>query len=188
MHEDQANLAHAVGKRSPFSSLRQEAYLNLMRTQAIASAPFDQLFKAHGISQPLYNILRILQGHEQRDRDAGREHRGLPVLRIGQEMVTREPDMTRLINRLEKAGLALRCRCEHDRRVIYVRLTDEGRTLLGRLKPATEALHAEQFPLLSEDELATLIDLLFRAAHHPEPDAEAPSDARGTDFDPGTAP
>ena len=164
MGRAQSNLARLLGKQSTFGSPRQEAYLNLMRTQAIASGPFDRLFKAHGISQPLYNILRILRGHQARDGEAKREHRGLPVLRIGDEMVTREPDMTRLVNRLEKAGLAERCRCDDDRRIVYVRITEGGVELLDRLEPETEALHAAQFRGLSDDELRTLNDLLFRAA------------------------
>jgi DNA-binding MarR family transcriptional regulator len=161
---DRSNLARLLGKQRPFASPRQEAYLNLMRTQAIASAPFDRLFKSHGISQPLYNILRILRGHLDRDEAAGRVHIGIPVLRIGQEMITREPDLTRLVNRLEKAGLASRNRGSEDRRVVFVRLTEAGVTLLDRIQAQTESLHESQFRGLSDDELRTLNDLLFRAA------------------------
>lgn len=164
MGKAQSNLARLLGKQHVFGSPRQEAYLNLMRTQAIASTPFDRLFKAHGISQPLYNILRILRGHRRQDLDAGRDHVGLPVLRIGEEMVTLEPDVTRLVNRLEKAGLAERCRCDEDRRVVYVRITEAGLDLLETMAPKTDALHESQFRSLSDDELRTLNDLLFRAA------------------------
>ena len=164
MTTDRSNLARLVGKTTPFASPRQEAFLNLMRTQAIISAPFDRLFKSHGISQPLYNILRILAGHQERDAEADHEHEGVPVLRIGEDMVTREPDMTRLVNRLEKAGLAERRRCARDRRVVYVRITDAGEGLLERLAPEIDALHATQFRGLRDDELRSLNDLLFRAA------------------------
>lgn len=164
MDSSPSNLARLLGKQHTFRSPRQEAFLNLMRTQTIISAPFDRLFKSHGISQPLYNILRILRGHRASDLDAGRDHIGLPVLRIGDEMVTLEPDMTRLINRLEKAGLAERCRCNEDRRVVHVRITDAGLALLDRLAPEADALHESQFRGLSDDELQTLNDLLFRAA------------------------
>tara|TARA_E500000318_G_C3545296_1_gene206402 strand:+ start:496 stop:1083 length:588 start_codon:yes stop_codon:yes gene_type:complete len=164
METSPSNLARLLGKQDTFRSLRQEAFLNLMRTQAITSAPFHRLFKAHGISPPLYNILRILRGHQRKDQAAGQTYRGLPVLRIGEEMVTREPDMTRLVNRLEKAGFAERCRCDEDRRVVYVRITDKGLGLLERLGPETDALHESQFRGLSDAELRTLNDLLFRAA------------------------
>ena len=79
-------------------------------------------------------------------------------------MVTLEPDVTRLVNRLEKAGFAERCRCSDDRRVVYVRITESGLALLDLITPETDALHASQFRGLSDDELRTLNDLLFRAA------------------------
>lgn len=159
-----SNLGRLLGKSGPFASPRQEVYLNLMRTQAIASAPFDRLFRSHGISQPLYNILRILRGHLDRDAEAQREHRGIPILKIAEDMVTREPDMTRLINRLEKLGYASRSRCQSDKRVVFVAITDEGTALLDLLQPEAEALHESQFGGLHEDDLRLLNDLLFRAA------------------------
>ena len=79
MPDIRSNLAHLVGKKHPFGSRRQEAYLNLMRTQAVLSAPFDRVFRSHGISQPLYNILRILRGHLEQDTRSGREHAGVPA-------------------------------------------------------------------------------------------------------------
>lgn len=163
MTHDPSNVARLLGKQSGFVSPRQEAFINLMRTQAIASAPFDRLFRANGISAPLYNILRILAGHRQRDLDAGREPVGMPVLRIGAEMISREPDITRLVSRLEKLGLVERCRCDRDRRVVYVRLTGSGLEVLERLGPKIDALHAAQFRGLDDQELRTLNDLLFRA-------------------------
>jgi DNA-binding MarR family transcriptional regulator len=161
-----SGLAERVGKRTPFPSLEQEAYLNLLRTHARLAAPIDRLLKTHGISQPLYNILRILRGHRLRDERAGRDHPGLPVLRIGRDMVAREPDTTRLITRLERLGLVTRVRCERDRRIVYVRVTDKGLGLIDHLRGEIDRIHAAQFEGLSRDELETLNDLLFKAAEH----------------------
>ncbi|MBZ0171877.1 MAG: hypothetical protein K8E66_05810 [Phycisphaerales bacterium] len=176
MSRQRTNLAGRVGKRAPFSSPEQETFLNLVRTHARLAAPFQKLFKARGVSPPLYNILRILRGHMGQDKKTGVPHFGVPVLRIGQEMVTREPDMTRLIARLGKTGLVSRARCEHDRRIVFVRITARGLALLDVLGPEIDALHRSQFGRLSREELRLLNELLFRAADWDEPgrDARAP--------------
>lgn len=163
MERRHASLAVRIGKRRPFASLEQEAYLNLLRTHSVLTAPFDRLLRAHGISQPLYNILRILRGHAERCAGGRVGPAGVPVLRIGQEMVTREPDVTRLVNRLEQAGLAVRARCQADRRVVYVCITNLGVALLDRIGPEIEAIHRAQFQGLSREELRALNDLLFKA-------------------------
>ena len=158
-----ASLAAALGKRTDFESPAQEAYLNLLRTHVDLTSAFDRLFKSHGISQPLYNILRILRGHRLHDEELAREHRGLPIQRIGSMMVTREPDMTRLIDRLEKVGFVERHRCSEDRRVVYVKITDSGLELAERLMPAIATLHAEQLGHMTPDRLRMLSDLLGEA-------------------------
>ena len=95
-------------KRQPFESPEQEAYLNLLRTYGVLSAPFIQLFKQHGMTDTQYNALRILRG-------AGGE---LPCLNIAERMVHRVPDITRLIDRWDRYDLqslalhlAIRRRC-----------------------------------------------------------------------------
>ncbi len=148
---------------SPPFSPERETYLNLVRTHAMLAAPFHRLFKARGLSPALYNILLVLRGHMERDRRSGAEHPGVPVLRIGREMLTREPDMTRLIARLEKAGLVCRSRCERDRRIVFVRITPRGLALLDALEPEIDALHRSQFRRLSREELRLLNALLFKA-------------------------
>ncbi|USN98080.1 MAG: MarR family transcriptional regulator [Phycisphaeraceae bacterium] len=159
-----ADLAGRVGKRQPFASPEQETYLNLVRTHARLAAPFHKLFRTRGISPALYNILRILRGHMRHDEGAGNTHFGVPVLRIGQEMVTREPDMTRLIARLAAGQLVTRARCEEDRRIVYVRITPRGLSLLEVIEPEIDALHRSQFGRLSREELGMLNRLLFLAS------------------------
>ncbi len=159
--------AEQTDRASPPStppSPERETYFTLVRTHAVLAAPFHRLFKARGLSPALYNILLVLRGHMQHDRKTGAEHLGVPVLRIGREMLTREPDMTRLIARLEKAGLVCRARCEHDRRIVFVRITPRGLAMLDALEPEIDALHRSQFGGLSREELRLLNELLNRAS------------------------
>src|SRR4051794_4256717 len=99
-------LKDEIKKRNAFKHPEEEALLNLVRTATALSSEFEQLFKRCGLSEPQYNVLRILRG-------VGAE--GLPSTEIGGRMVTRVPDVTRLVDRLEAAGLCERCRTPEDR-------------------------------------------------------------------------
>ncbi len=167
-----ATLQHELGKRRPFDHPEQEAFLNLMRTQSVLASPFDRLFEEHGISASGFNILRILRGA----REAGLEH-GKPCHAIGEQMVARVPDVTRLVDRLEKAGLVARHRCTKDRRVVYVAITNAGLELLARLDGPTLELHRAQLGHMTPAELQELSRLLTLARagtgggkEHSEPD------------------
>lgn len=149
------NLADEVGKRRPFDSLRQEAYLNLVRSYTQLSGQLSQLFKQHGLTDPRYNALRILRG----------EGKPMQVYQIAERMVTPQTDVTRLVDRLEEAGLVERDRCENDRRVVWVTLTRQGKEVLKKLDKPVADLHKSQFSALSNTELSQLNDLLFRSRH-----------------------
>jgi DNA-binding MarR family transcriptional regulator len=151
-----ASLKDELGKSGSFDSPEQEAYLNLRRTHAVLSAQFARLFKEHGLSDPQYNALRIIAG-------AGRT--GLHSETIGERMVAHDPDTTRLIDRLAKAGLVERRRDPEDRRCVTVCITDEGRRVLRRLAKPVRELHRAQLGHLSDRELKQLNDLLFKARH-----------------------
>lgn len=154
------NLADEVGKVRPFDAPAQEVFLNLVRTQEALANEFEQFFKSHGLSSAQYNALRILRGHAPQL---------MPCSMIAREMVTREPDITRLIDRLERAGFAKRQRCVEDRRVVKVCITEKALDLLHRLDSQVLALHSQQLAHMSEEELATLNALLFRARHRGTP-------------------
>src|SRR5690554_2208580 len=113
-------LQRELRKQQPFESLEHEVSLNLMRSEDFLQAPFAELFRQFGISGPQYNVLRILRGHG----------RALPSLEIAAQMVTRVPDITRLVDRLEAAGLVERHRTPEDRRVVLVQITQKGLDLL----------------------------------------------------------
>src|SRR5262245_13247293 len=143
-------------KKRPFDVPEEEAMLNLQRTLDALAAPFEQLFRERGISDSQYNVLRILRG-------VGAD--GLPCSEIGERMVSRDPDITRLVDRLEKAGLVERARIATDRRVILVRLTPAGLKLVGELDKPVMELHRRQLGHLTRAELATLNRLLVKGRY-----------------------
>ena len=112
------SLQNQLKKKHPFEVPQEEVNLNIQRTYGVLMGPVGRLLKAHQLSAPLYNILRILRG-------AGGD--GLPCSQIGERMVTREPDVTRLVDRLVRAGWVQRKRSEEDRRVVSVALTAIGK-------------------------------------------------------------
>ena len=146
-------LQKELGKKQPFACREQEVALNLLRTADVLSREGHALFERYGLSAQQFNVLRILRGH----RDTG-----LPCQRIVAEMVTQTPDITRLVDRLEAAGLVRRERTEADRRLVLVHVTAAGLTLLARLDEPILALHRAQMEHLSADELAELNRLLVK--------------------------
>lgn len=143
-----------LGKKQPFESHEQEAYLSIMRTASTLSGDFERIFKSHGLTEAMYNALRIL-------RSSG--ERGSMCQELGAHLVSRVPDVTRLVDRLEKKGFAQRLRATHDRRVIYVRISKKGLAALQVLDEPVRELHRSQLSHLSAKELITLAELLAKA-------------------------
>ena len=139
-------------------SLHQVAFVSLARTNAFLSDGVDLVLGARGLSSTQYNVLRILRG-------AGPE--GLCRNEIGERLVTRMPDVTRLLDRMETRGLVSRVRSTEDRRLVNTTLTKHGRALVDELDPGVDGLHREQLGHLTDAELRTLIDLLERARTKP---------------------
>jgi DNA-binding MarR family transcriptional regulator len=159
------SLAAEIKKRQPFECPAQEAYLNLMRTHSMLLGPIEHLFKQHGISPAKYNILRILRGAKNNGESSCH---GLPSLEIADRLITRVPDITRLVDGLEEDGLVVRTRCTDDRRVVYVGITDAGFQLLGVLDEPLMQLHQKTLAHLDENELKEFNRLLVKARHHHE--------------------
>ena len=149
-----AKLQAEIKKQRPFESPAEEAYLNLIRTYGVLEVDFARLFKQHGISEPKYNVLRILRG-------AGGD--GLPSLEIVARMITRVPDVTRIVDRLETQGLVKRERTAADLRVVLVSITKKGLDLIAKLDEPIRQLHCRQLQHLSKAELAELSRLLEKA-------------------------
>src|SRR6185503_1750926 len=110
-------LAKEIRQTKAFSSPAEEAILNIHRTAAVLTALFADTLKPFGLTEIQYNALRILRG-------AGKE--GLSCQEIAERMITRDPDITRLVDRLASRGLVERARSEEDRRVVVTRITASG--------------------------------------------------------------
>ena len=147
-------LAQEIGKKQPFDSPDEEAFLNILRTASVLSNEAARFIKGYGLSEPQYNALRILRGHGSR---------GVPSQTIGEQLVAQVPDITRLVDRLVHAGLAERTRTEDDRRVVIVRATKAGLDLLAKIDRPLRTLHHEQLGHMRKPELAALNTLLVKA-------------------------
>jgi DNA-binding MarR family transcriptional regulator len=145
-------LQYELKKKRAFESAEQEAALSILRTSDQLQIRFARLFREYHLTPSQYNVLRILRG----------EGKPLPILEIAGRTITVVPGITGLIDRLEKAGFVTRVRCEEDRRVIFVALTDHGTATLADLDEPLLALHRQLLGHLSHGDLKDLIRLLER--------------------------
>jgi len=146
-------LQREVKKKLPFDSLAQEASLNVLRTNDQYQIRYMRLFREFGLTPSQYNVLRILRG----------EGEPLPCLEIADRMLTVVPGITGLVDRLEEAGWVTRERCQKDRRVIYVALTDKARKGLAEMDQPILDLHEQLIGHLTPAELKELIRLLEKS-------------------------
>ena len=138
-----------TGKRRVGSS-EEAVFLELLRTTDMLSRGLVQVLKIEDVSSTQYNVLRILRGAPE----------GLPCGEIASRMITRDPDVTRLLDRLEKRELISRCRETEDRRTVRARIAPEGLKLLARLDEPVRAAHRNQLGHLGRQRLKALADLL----------------------------
>lgn len=131
----------------------EAAFLNLLRTTDMLSRGLIQVLKTEDLSATQYNVLRILRGAPD----------GLPCGEISRRMITRDPDVTRLLDRLEKRGLISRSRETRDRRTVMASITPEGLKLLTRLDEPVQAAHRQSLGHLGRDRLRMLTELLSLA-------------------------
>jgi DNA-binding MarR family transcriptional regulator len=144
-------LLQEIHKVTPFDSVQQELFLNIIRTADHLMRGFDELMKPLNLSSTQYNILRILRG-------AGEA--GLACKHIGEHLITRDPDITRLLDRLEGRGLIVRHRDPSDRRRVSTRITEAGLKILKELDKPVLELHRRQVEHLAEEHVLQLIDLM----------------------------
>jgi len=149
-----SSLRDQLRQQKPFRSLYQEAFLNLARTETELHDGIDQVLQPHGLSLTQYNVLRMLRG-------AGND--GLCRNEIRDRLITRMPDVSRLLDRMEEGGLVSRVRSTEDRRLVNTTLTKRGRTLVDQLDDAVAREHQRQLGHLSQTQLRTLIELLTLA-------------------------
>src|ERR1700731_1603387 len=142
--------------RRRVGSAQEAAFLDLLRTTDMLSRGLVQVLKVEDLSSTQYNVLRILRGAPA----------GLFCGEIANRMITRDPDVTRLLDRLEKRTLILRCREAKDRRTGMARITPEGLKLLARLDEPVQGAHRKQLGHLGRSRLRSLVELL-RVARSP---------------------
>ncbi|MBA3345685.1 MAG: MarR family transcriptional regulator [Gemmatimonadales bacterium] len=151
-------LRRELRQGKPFASLEEMVFLSLLRTGDALLEGETALLKTAELSFAQYNVLRILRG-------AGPA--GLACGEIAGRMVNRDPDITRLLDRLESRGLVSRTRDEGDRRVVLARITAEGLAMLQQLDAPIVRLHRAQLAHLSRKQLRALAELLELARTPP---------------------
>ena len=134
-------------------SPEESAFLDLLRTADVLTRGAIGVLKAEDLSLTQYNVLRILRGAPQ----------GLACGDIASRMITRDPDVTRLLDRMEKRGLISRNRETRDRRQVTTRVTPEGLKLVDRMDEPVQKIHRKQLGHLGKDRLRALSDLLAAA-------------------------
>ena len=135
----------------PLLPLEDRIFISLQKTADSLGLEAEQLLKPHGLTGTQYNVLRILRGAEPD---------GLACSGIGERMISHDPDMTRLLDRMEKRGLITRARQTMDRRVVKTRITSAGLALLKSLDQPVRELHKRQFHHIPAARLKSLAGML----------------------------
>jgi len=146
-----ASLKSEIAQQRAFTSIEEEALLNLLRTSDQLHRAFQLKTREWGITSTQYNVLRILRGAHPA---------GLPCTAIGNRMITAEPDITRLLARLKALKLVRQRRDASDRRAVWTGISEAGLKLLKEMDPVIERLPRELFGELDRAELKELIRLL----------------------------
>lgn len=136
-----------------FGGPEEDVYVSLLRTADLLSRSVEKVLKTGDVSPTQYNVLRILRGAPE----------GLTCNEIGKRMITRDPDITRLLDRLEKRGLISRCRETKDRRQVQTRISSGGMRLLRELDGPVTEIHRQQLGHLGREGVRTLQELLEKA-------------------------
>jgi DNA-binding MarR family transcriptional regulator len=150
-------LREEIGQRRPFRTMEEEALLNILRTADRLSLTIQKKLRPYGITMTQYNVLRILRG-------AGPE--GLTCSIIGNLMVAHDPDITRLLGRLEKLKLVRRRRNKKDRRQVCTQISEKGLERLAELDELVDQTNREILGHLSEESLQQMIHLMEQAREH----------------------
>ena len=144
---------------NPFASREEEVYLNIQHTAEALWWGVNETLKQADLTPTQYNVLRILLGAGEAGASCGE---------ISERLVTKDSDITRLLDRLEARGLISRGREAKDRRRITARITEEGLRILAELDRPVAQCHRRQLAHLGEKRLAALSKLLDAARDRPE--------------------
>jgi DNA-binding MarR family transcriptional regulator len=144
-------LRREIHQQKPFGSIEQEAQLSVVRTGSMLVDAFEQLLRPYGITSAQFNVLRILRGAEPE---------GLCRNELRERLLTRMPDVTRLLDRMVEAGLVERTREGEDRRRVRTRMTPKARRLVDKLDNIVAGEHQRRFGHVSKNRLRELIETL----------------------------
>jgi DNA-binding MarR family transcriptional regulator len=136
--------------------LEDQVFVQLLRAADSLAQEAEQLLKASGLTSAQYNVLRILRGAEPE---------GLACSSIAEKMISHDPDITRLLDRMEKRSLITRHRQTSDRRVVKTHITAEGLQLLKHLDRPVRELHKRQFRQVAPERLRALAELMEEIAN-----------------------
>jgi MarR family transcriptional regulator, organic hydroperoxide resistance regulator len=139
------------------TGIEDQVFVAILKTADALSAQAEQLIKTSGLTGAQYNVLRILRG-------AGPD--GLPCNGISERMISRDPDMTRMLDRMEARQWITRERQKEDRRVVKAHITEEGLKLLKKLDAPVRELHKNQFKHMSATRQKTLLELVIEVIPH----------------------
>jgi DNA-binding MarR family transcriptional regulator len=145
------SLKQEIEQERPFASIEEEVFLNLLRSSDYLNRAFQRRTRGYGVTSTQYNVLRILRGAQPE---------GLTCASIGRRMITAEPDITRLLNRLKALRLIRQHRDRHDRRVVWTQITETGLELLVTMDPVIERAPSDLLGHMRPQELAELSRLL----------------------------
>jgi DNA-binding MarR family transcriptional regulator len=148
------DLQTSIKQKKAFACPEEELFLNLMRTHSVLAGKQEAMFKEKSLTMVQYNVLRILRGAEEGE---------LRTHDICDRMVTRVPDITRLIDRLIKASFVTRRRCSEDRRAVYVKITTKALKLLKELDGPAKDSAISLFGSMTKKDIKTLNNLLVEA-------------------------
>lgn len=146
-------LRDEIKQKRPFDSPQQVAYLSVQRTASVLGRGPSEVLRRSGLTPTQYNVLRILRGADG----------PLTCSEVGERMIALDPDVTRLLDRLEEKELVRRERSTEDRRVVVSEITEKGREIVDDLDEPVAQLHAKQLGHMGEEKLRTLTALLEEA-------------------------
>jgi len=161
-----SKLQDEIKKVRPFERREEEVFLNLLRAADVLARGVEELLKTAGLTPTQYNVLRILRGAGatvNHGRKGAADETALACGEIAERMITRDPDITRLLDRLEQRGLITRFRGEKDRRVVRSMITGDGLRLVRDLDKPVAELHRRQLGHMGEEKLTKLSQLLEEA-------------------------
>lgn len=144
-------LLKELQQTKPFEELSEEVFLEIFRTAEVAGRWMNEELKPFGLGASTFNVLRILRGSHPK---------ALSASRIAERMVNHDPDLTRLIDRLEKAGLVTKARDAHDRRVVNIAITEQGLTRVAEASARGIARLKQEMSHLKPSQMEMLADLL----------------------------